>query len=65
MCIILVIIQQKGGHMEERKKRLFIWSVILGFCGWLGWELSNEKGKAEKQIEEAEFRKSVQRKYRQ
>ena len=51
--------------MEERKKRLFIWSVILGFCGWLGWELSNEKVKAEKQIEEAEFRESIQRKYRQ
>ncbi len=51
--------------MDERQKRLFIWSVIVGFLGWLGWELEIEKRKAIKQIEEHQKRNAIQNKYRE
>lgn len=51
--------------MNERQKKLFFWSIIVGLCGWLGWELECEKRKAEREIEQAIKRHEIQSKYRE
>jgi hypothetical protein len=50
--------------MDSRQKKLFLWSAILGFVGWLTWELNSEAKKAEIQSNEADRRKALQRKHR-
>jgi hypothetical protein len=52
-------------NMKENNIELLFWSALVGFFGWMTWELNIEKSKAEQQIEEATKRKKVQSKYRQ
>ncbi len=44
--------------MNEREIWLFVWSAVAGFCGWVTWDLKNEKDKCDEQREDY-IRRSV------